>query len=126
MPFATDPSCSTKIASCYASQLLGLSEQWHDANSCTHMHPSAMQILAVSTVVWISEWRSESEPDNPSPAGPDAAWQAVSEGPLFLCSRAQAPHYVLIIKTRSQHSGVCGHALLFACSGMPCLQYLHH
>jgi hypothetical protein len=69
-----------------------------------------MQILAMSSVVWISEWRSKTEPDNASlPAGSDAEWVALAEGPLFVCSRDTAPYHVIIIKCRSQHSGTVPH-----------------
>ena len=68
----------------------------------------AMQILAMSSVVWISEWRSTAQPDNTSaPVAQDAEWVGLAEGPLFVCSRDCHPHHTIIIKDRSQTSGMC-------------------
>ena len=69
-----------------------------------------VQIIAAANVVWISEWRSESEPsNNSSPVGGDAAWTPLAEGALFLCGRDQEPLYTIIVKTRSQHAGASTH-----------------
>lgn len=65
-----------------------------------------VQILAKASVVWISEWRSRSQPETSSlPVASDAEWVGVAEGPLFVCSRSRAPHYAVFVKSRSQTAG---------------------